>query len=254
MNEQSGLWQADLNALAGNTALIGVDEAGRGALAGPVMAAAVVCEKGFYKNKRIAQEAARMNDSKQLSAVKRTHFCDTIIRWRDAGLLRCAWAEGSVSEIAELNILGATRLAIQRALESLGLELHKSVDSLPLFERGVGDHRRILIDGRPLKPFPYAHEGVVKGDGIHFCIAAASILAKVQRDKRMVELCKTYPAYGFSRHKGYGSKTHCTVLKTRGPCPEHRSLFLRKVLHANLGKPDTENPHVRFDERGAGTA
>lgn len=231
----SSLWQHDYTLCReGLPSLIGVDEAGRGALAGPVMAAAVFLEVTFFESTEAQSEATAINDSKQLSAVDREAQHALILGWRERGLIRCAWAAGSVEEIERLNILGATRLAMQRSLEALEVALPSVSNDLPLFQPSPENHSTstILVDGRPLKPFPYCHRGMVKGDGTSLCVAAASILAKVERDRLMSALCQQHAAYGFSRHKGYGTAEHRHALARHGACPEHRSLFLRKIPHS----------------------
>lgn len=153
------------------------------------------------------------------------------------GLIDFAVASGTVTEIAELNILGANRLAMQRAVDALavratGWELPVLGAEDPLFAAQAAV--KLIVDGRPLKPWPYAHEGIVKGDGKSLAIAMASIAAKVTRDRLMLELDQQYPQYGFAQHKGYGTKQHRHALAAEGPCPEHRELFLRKVLGGNM--------------------
>ncbi len=235
---RSSLWAHDATLChKGVPSLIGVDEAGRGALAGPVMAAAVFVEATFFESREAQSEAVAINDSKQLKAEDREAQHTLILGWRERGLIRCAWAEGSVTEIETLNILGATRLAMQRSLEGLGMPLPTPEGDMPLFQSDSANQSeirnlksKIIVDGRPLKPFPYPHQGLVKGDGTSLCIAAASILAKVERDRLMKKLCTQHTGYGFSRHKGYGTTEHRDALARLGPCPEHRKLFLRKVL------------------------
>ncbi|WOO42545.1 ribonuclease HII [Rubellicoccus peritrichatus] len=227
---RSALWLHDCSVIEDRHSLVGVDEAGRGSLAGPVMAAAVYCEKAFFESREAASEAVAINDSKQVKPEDREQMAVIILGWRDAGLIRAFWAAGSVDEIAEHNILGATRLAMKRSLEGLDITLPGMDVDLPLFQDEQNSNPDILVDGRPLKPFPYKHTGLVKGDGKSFCIAAASILAKVHRDRLMAELCQKYPQYGFSRHKGYATNQHCNAIREVGPCPEHRELFLRKIV------------------------
>ncbi|NQY31567.1 MAG: ribonuclease HII [Coraliomargarita sp.] len=213
--------------------LIGIDEAGRGCLAGPVLAGACVLRADFFKNTSAVERSAQINDSKQLSREAREAQLAILLELQGEGLIDFEVAQGSVAEIAELNILGANRLAMQRAVEVLGarhsdLELPLLANAGPLFaEFGLV---RVIVDGRPLKPWPYQHTGIVKGDGKSLSIAMASIAAKVTRDRRMLELAERYPAYGFEQHKGYATKVHREAILAHGPCPEHRELFLRKVL------------------------
>ena len=182
---------------AGHAQVAGIDEAGRGPLAGPVVAGAVILPANF--------DCPGLNDSKKLSAKKRDALYDIIVN--HPGLI---WASGSCSceEIDELNILNATDLAMRRAAEALGT---------------TPDH--CLIDGLPIKNFPYPYDAVVKGDAKSLSISAASIIAKVTRDRLMAEIDKEFPAYGFARHQGYGTKEHLEALRTHGPCRHHRRSF-----------------------------
>jgi ribonuclease HII len=243
----NALQQHDLEWLLSADRLIGVDEAGRGCLAGPVVAGACVISANFFESKEAVSLSSAINDSKQLKAADRDAQFTVLRQLKALGLIDFSVAEGSVREIADLNILGATRLAMRRALEDLAAraiawELPEDAESGSLFENAFRDSRtlegkrpllaRVIVDGRPLKPFPYAHKGIVKGDGKSLSIAMASIVAKVSRDRSMLTLAKQYPAYGFEEHKGYGTAKHREALLEKGPCPEHRELFLRKVLGA----------------------
>jgi ribonuclease HII len=215
------------------TLLIGIDEAGRGCLAGSVVAGACVLTHALFDSPEAIEQSALINDSKQLSADVREQQFAILEDLQTRGLIDFAVASGSVEEIAEHNILGATRLAMQRAVEQIAARAddwalpHSAADD-PLFQNA--SEVKLIVDGRPLKPFPYAHEGVVKGDGKSLSIAMASIAAKVSRDREMLRLGETYPDYGFEQHKGYGTATHRAALKTHGATPSHRALFLRKVL------------------------
>ena len=218
----------------GASHLIGVDEAGRGCLAGPVFAAACLIEPNLFKDSHAMGLTSEVNDSKKLSAQKRGSVYTDLRALQDQGLLQLAVAEASVSEIEKLNILGATRLAMQRAVEEI--ELKGEGWKLPLAETDgplfASESRSVclLVDGRPLKPFPYAHDALVKGDGKSLAIAAAGIAAKVVRDRRMAELASRYPQFGFNRHKGYATEVHREAIRKHGACPEHRRLFMRKIL------------------------
>lgn len=183
----------------------GVDEAGRGPLAGPVVAAAVILDD--------QQPIAGLADSKVLSAQRREKLFDEI----RAKALCCSIAEASVEEIDRLNILEATMLAMRRAV--LGLRL-KPV--------------RVLVDGNRLPRLDVPAEAVVKGDALVAAISAASILAKVTRDRWCEQLHAQYPQYGFGGHKGYGTAEHMTALQLHGACPEHRRSFapVARVLQA----------------------
>ena len=182
---------------SGMDPVAGIDEAGRGPLAGPVTAAAVILPCGY--------EHALLDDSKKLTARSRDLIyeeltSDPSICWG------VAFAE--VEEIDALNILRATHPAMRRAAMALSAR--------PSF---------CLIDGLDVPGFPLDARGVVKGDGISLSIAAASIIAKVSRDRRMQELAEEFPVYGFEKHKGYGTKAHLEALREHGPCPEHRRSF-----------------------------
>ncbi len=216
--------------------LTGVDEAGRGALAGPVVAGAVLLERDFYDSRECRELLSFVNDSKQLTA------CAREAAFKQMGALEAKggihWATGiaSVEEIASLNILGATRLAMQRAIERVtsrnsfngGFEFWTEAEEL--FARRGGGKKviRLLIDGLPLKKFPYLHTAVVKGDGKSLAIGMASILAKIKRDQLMEKLHDEYPAFGLVTHKGYGTQNHFQALCRHGPSPIHRRAFLRK--------------------------
>jgi ribonuclease HII len=183
---------------ANGCALIaGVDEAGRGPLAGPVVAAAVILPERFRHGS--------LNDSKQLTELQRERIyaeltAHTEVRW--------ALAVVDVDDIDRINILRATHEAMRRAVAALA---------------AVPDH--VLIDGLPVHPFPIPQTALVGGDGLSFSIAAASVLAKVTRDRIMVEMDARHPGYGFAQHKGYGTPLHLDRLRTHGPCPIHRRSF-----------------------------
>lgn len=180
----------------------GVDEAGRGPLAGPVYAAAVI----LSPNRPIEG----LNDSKKLSEKKREALYDMILERAESYCV----ASASVAEIEEYNILGATYLAMTRAVQGLSVKPQLA-----------------LIDGNRIPPqLEVAAQTVVKGDAQSESIAAASILAKVTRDRLLIEMDAQYPQYGFAVHKGYGTAAHTAALKEYGPCPEHRPSFLKKIL------------------------
>jgi ribonuclease HII len=228
------LQQHDFMQLQSVDRLIGVDEAGRGCLAGPVTAGVSVLTRDFFESKEALELSATINDSKQLSGQARAEQLAIIEQLRDQGLLDFEVAWGSVEEIAELNILGATRFAMRRAVEGLAArakdwELPLAAADGPLFDSESGV--RIIVDGRPLKPFPYTHTGIIKGDGKSLAIAMASIAAKVSRDRELLKLAKQYPEYGFDQHKGYGTAVHRAALHAHGATPIHRALFLRKLLN-----------------------
>ena len=182
--------------------ICGVDEAGRGPLAGPVCAAAVI----------LPEDACipGLNDSKKLSEKKREQLFDVIT---GKALAYCV-AYGTLEEIEEFNILEATFLAMNRAVEGLKIKADFA-----------------LIDGnRAPKGMKIPCETVVKGDSKSMSVAAASVLAKVSRDRLMLEYDKKYPLYDFKKHKGYGTKEHTELIKKYGPCEIHRLSFLKNIL------------------------
>ncbi len=179
-----------------NGLVAGVDEAGRGPLAGPVVAAAVILDD--------LRPIKGLADSKKLSAARRELLFDEI----RAKALCCSIASASVEEIDALNILQATLLAMKRAVEGLRLKPHKT-----------------LVDGNRLPALSMLAEAIVKGDALVPAISAASILAKVYRDRWCVEFDQDYPQYGFAVHKGYGTARHLAALREHGACPQHRRSF-----------------------------
>ena len=176
--------------------IAGVDEAGRGPLAGPVVAAAVILDA--------RNPIAGLADSKKLTALRREKLYDEI----HAKALCCSIALASVEEIDRLNILQATLLAMKRAVEGLRLKPNK-----------------VLVDGNCLPTLSIRAEAIVKGDALVPAISAASILAKVYRDRWCVEFDLQYPQYGFAGHKGYGTAEHLAALRLHGACPQHRRSF-----------------------------
>lgn len=182
----------------------GVDEAGRGPLAGPVCAAAVILPKGLI--------IEGVNDSKKLTEKKREKIFDVIKE--QAVSYGIGWA--SVEEIEEINILNAAMLAMKRAVENLSVTADFA-----------------YIDGNKTPPIDIPCEAVVKGDARSMSIAAASILAKVSRDRLMYEYAEKYPEYGFDKHKGYGTKLHNEKILEFGAAPIHRKSFLKKLYAKN---------------------
>lgn len=182
----------------GYNVVCGVDEAGRGPLCGPVVAAACILPAGVV--------IPNLNDSKKLSPAARDRLFDLI----KAEAVAYSVAEASVEEIDELNILEATLLAMRRAVSGLSVE--------PSY---------LLVDGNVFREFDKPGRCVIGGDAVSPSIAAASILAKVTRDRMCDELDKLYPEYGIAKHKGYGTAAHINALKTFGPSPIHRKKFIR---------------------------
>lgn len=181
--------------------IAGVDEAGRGPLAGPVYAAAVILPPDIRLD--------GINDSKKLSPKKREELFDEITK------KAVSYSIFAVDEkkIDEINILNATYVAMNGAAEALSQK---------------PDY--VIIDGNSIKNMSYPHETIVKGDAKSISIAAASVLAKVARDRYITEMAKTYPEYGFERHKGYGTKEHTDAILKYGITPIHRRTFLKKLL------------------------
>lgn len=190
--------KAEQTALSWDTPglMAGVDEAGRGPLAGPVVAAAVILDD--------LNPIKGLADSKKLTALRRERLYDEI----RAKALCCSIALATAEEIDSLNILQATMLAMRRAVDGLRLKPNK-----------------VLVDGNRLPTLVILAEAIVKGDALVPCISAASILAKVYRDRWCAEFHLEYPQYGFAGHKGYGTAEHLAALRTHGACPQHRRSF-----------------------------
>ena len=202
LKRQQVMWEYE-NELKkeGYSLIAGVDEAGRGPLAGPVYAAAVILKEGARID--------GINDSKKLSEKKREKLFDEIIKQS------LAYSVFSVDEktIDEINILNATYMAMNKAVAGL-------------FPKADF----VLIDGNSIKNMETPHRTIVKGDSKSISIAAASILAKVSRDRYITHIAAEYPEYGFEKHKGYGTKLHNEAILKYGPCPIHRKTFLKKLL------------------------
>ena len=182
----------------GFTCICGVDEAGRGPLCGPVFAAACILPDGLY--------IEGLNDSKKLTEKKREKLFDIIKKEAVAYSI----ASADVEEINEMNILEADLLAMRRAIDGLGVKADFAI-----------------IDGNIARDFQIPARAVVKGDSKSMSIAAASVLAKVARDRLCLELDREYPQYGIAKHKGYGTKEHMDALRKYGPSPIHRKKFIR---------------------------
>ncbi len=191
----------DFDGLFGYELLAGVDEAGRGPLAGPVFAAAVILPPDLI--------IEGIDDSKKLSEKRRQELFDIITE------KAIAWAVASKDEkvIDEINIRNATYKAMNEAV--------KALKTKPEY---------VIVDGDAVKDMEIPHTCVIKGDAKSAAIAAASILAKVSRDRYLIELDKKYPEYQFAKHKGYGTKLHSELILKHGPCPVHRRSFLKKLL------------------------
>lgn len=233
----------DLKHLDPNPELIGVDEAGRGAFAGPVVAAAVLVTRPFLEGRWAAANAARINDSKQLSLAERDALYLDFEALAAEGHIHAQFGVADVAEIERENILGATKLAMRRALEAIyppsafaeparEPDLFSSVEDIAAYRPPA--QARILVDGLPLKNFPYPHTAIVQGDTRSLCIAMASIIAKVTRDRLLTELDAVHPGYGFASHKGYGTEEHRDAILRLGRCPQHRETFLRKLMATRI--------------------
>jgi len=210
----------------GSARIAGIDEAGRGALAGPVVAAAVILPEKFRHS--------RLNDSKQLSPELREEIYHALISNPDL-----SWAVAIVDsiEIDRINILRATHKAMRAAVAALS--------SMP-------DH--VLIDGLPVIPFPFPQTAIIDGDCLSLTIAAASVIAKVTRDRMMRDFCANFPEYYFSQHKGYCTELHLLRLHEFGPCPIHRRSFepVAQPLLALEGLIAAATPPPRSSGRDAG--
>ncbi|MBQ8151801.1 MAG: ribonuclease HII [Firmicutes bacterium] len=188
----------------GCTHVAGVDEVGRGPLAGPVVAAAVVLPEDF--------DVLGVDDSKKLSEKKREELFDLI----SAKAVGVGIGMASEKEIDEVNILQATKLAMRRALAELGENMGEEPDY-------------VLFDAMKIEEVTIPQESIIKGDAKCTCIAAASIIAKVTRDRMMVEYASAYPGYAFEKNKGYGTREHYSGLREFGACSIHRKTFLKKL-------------------------
>ncbi|NCC59330.1 MAG: ribonuclease HII [Verrucomicrobiae bacterium] len=196
--------------------IAGVDEAGRGPLAGPLVVAAVVLPEEWIVE-GIPDYLADLNDSKKISQVNREHFYESL--QKDEKVAKAIVAV-SVEEIERINILQATFLGMRLALEELA-------------NQGIV-LKHVLVDGPFAPSVPYSCTPLIKGDSKSYSIAAASILAKVYRDRIMLQYAEKWPAYGFERHKGYATREHKEVLRALGPCPIHRKTFLHLEIQGEF--------------------
>lgn len=208
----------------GHTRLAGVDEAGRGPLAGPVVAAALVFKREFLEAEA-GGLLSEVNDSKQLTESKRESLFGFLV---SSPFVEIGIGVSGPAEIDRLNIANATYAAMSLAIQHLS--------PLP-------DH--VLVDGLPVPGLPCPSTSIIKGDSKSLSIAAASIVAKVTRDRMMRELDRIYPAYGFARHKGYGTRQHTRALMEYGPTPIHRFSFRpvkdAQEIHVRLGREPAAN-------------
>ncbi len=205
LDEEKLLWSQGIRPLAG------VDEVGRGPLAGAVVAAAVILPEQM--DDLLQASLAQLNDSKKISPSLRQKLYTFLTEHAE---VIYALGEASVLEIDELNILEASALAMRRAVVALKKK--------PAY---------VLVDGLPVKNFPFPQHALIGGDGCSLSIAAASVIAKVTRDRMMEELDLLFPHYGFARHRGYGTREHLENLRRYGPCQYHRRSF-KPVAQASL--------------------
>ena len=198
-------WSLENETFGKGAVVCGTDEAGRGPLAGPVYAAAIILDTKDADNAAILA----LNDSKKLTEKKREELFDEICRKARA------YSVFSVDEkrIDEINILQATFEAMRGAVDGLSV---------------APDY--VFVDGNRSPGLEIMHETVVKGDSKSMAVAAASVLAKVSRDRYITQIAQTYPGYGFEKHKGYGTKAHYEAIEKLGICPIHRRTFLKKIL------------------------
>jgi ribonuclease HII len=187
-------------------------------------------------------KSGRVNDSKLLTAEARAELWGEFEGLVAQGQIHANYGVADVAEVEQFNILGATKLAMRRAIEGIyppdafeqkiEPDLFTPAEEIASFQPTVSC--RIMIDGLALRKFPYPHHSVIDGDARSLCIAMASIVAKVTRDRLMSELETKHPGYGFAQHKGYGTPEHCEALMRLGRCVQHRDLFLRKLFAARV--------------------
>ncbi len=230
-------WTYDRKLAKGRCGVVGVDEAGRGCLAGPVVAGCVILPAEFFKDAKNRSTVDKINDSKQFHEEKRESLFHSIQKLIESEKIFGATGSASVSEIEEHNIVGATCLAMQRAMELVSQrsdKLWKPVMSEgALFDSSDRKNNKwaVLVDGKPMKKLSYSHQGLVKGDTLSLAVAMASLLAKVTRDQLMKKLDLEFPDYGFASNKGYGAPVHLQALTNLGPTVCHRPRFLRNLLN-----------------------
>lgn len=207
---ESEAWQA------GHLLVAGVDEAGRGPLAGPVTTAAVVLPRDFTH--------PILTDSKKLTPKRREAIYEELMERSD---IEWASDRAEAEEIDRINILKATHTSMARAVAKL-----------------AEPPDMVLIDGLSVPDFPFPQKAIVKGDSLSLSIAAASVIAKVQRDRWMIEMAEKYPQYGFERHMGYPTKAHLESLRAHGPCPIHRRSF-RPVAQLSFSFDELPSPRSK---------
>jgi len=238
-------WTYDRKEAKRSLGIVGVDEAGRGCLAGPVVAGVVVLPAEFFLKATNRRACSEMNDSKQFAEERREELYSVILGLAERGELFWASGESSIEEIEAENIVGATCLAMKRAMDGVSAKSKGVWSPEPKSEEDLfsnsgmsTDEKQwvVRVDGRPMKRLPYAHAGLVKGDTISVAISMGSLIAKVTRDRIMRKFADEFPAYDFASNKGYGSPNHLKALKGSGPTRLHRPRFLRNLL------PGAEEP------------
>lgn len=260
--KDSRLWLYDYERCAATVAgaeqrcgVLGVDEAGRGSWVGAVVAAAAYILPEAYLDSRLRENCGLIDDSKKLSKEQRESLFAQISDWQAAGLLRVAAGQAQVPEIEAHNIVGATALAMRRAIAALKLpcelpagqclkvggkraalpqpstqgQITFSAPPPPSQQQIRSTPPQVWVDGNPMASrLPFAHTGIVGGDGISLAIAIASIWAKVTRDRLLAQMAEQFPQYGWERNAGYGTAAHAEALRAHGACCHHRPRFLRK--------------------------
>ena len=235
MDSPSLLWKFDRAHLKNFTGLIGLDEAGRGSLAGPVSGSAIAIDHSFFNSTEFKNDSKNFNDSKKLKPQDRETLFQLLSKWKATGKIQIAHRFGTVTQIQEYNILGATQRILSEALQELLNQnrwqaLHSSNTLPPTHSSALVP---VLLDGPAMPLLNQPHNPIIGGDAKSLVIAMASIWAKVQRDHHMVILDSHYNHYGFAQHKGYGTKKHRQALQKYGACHEHRPQFLRKIFQPN---------------------
>ena len=247
-------WTYDRKEAKRSLGIVGVDEAGRGCLAGPVVAGAVVLPAEFFLKASNRKASSEMNDSKQFVEERREELYAVILDLAAGGELFWASGEASIEEIETENIVGATCLAMKRAMDKVSAKSKglwspepKSEENLFSTTGSSRDDKKwvVRVDGRPMKRLPSEHQGLVKGDTISLAIAMGSLIAKVTRDRRMRKFAEQFPAYDFASNKGYGSPSHLKALKESGPTRLHRPRFLRNLLHGT-DQPKQDDPQSQL--------
>lgn len=229
MDSPSSLWAFDRAHLKNFTGLIGLDEAGRGSLAGPVSGAAIAIDHSFFTSAEFQKDSKNFNDSKKLKPQEREILYQQLMQWQLSGKVKIAHRFGTVTQILQYNILGATQRILSVTLQEI-LQQNRWQSLNPALQSPSTFRVPILLDGPEMPLLGQPHFPIIGGDAKSLLIAMASIWAKVQRDHHMITVDAQYPKYGFSQHKGYGTKKHRQALQKFGPCPAHRSHFLRKIL------------------------